>query len=711
MLFGGCGITDAPAPDPDRFINMAVIGGAEQVGLPQTQLAQPLSVRLQSTITDEPIRSREVTFTASTGSGIVFNPARAITDTNGIARTQVRLGNAIGRHVVQITFEGNPGAPATATIEAAMNPVIAQVAPAAVVAGSTIVITGENFSTQPQLNEVVIDGSRAQVLTATSTRIEARLSACLPTRAANVTVNRGALVSGAARLDVTATTGTALNPVRGQAIAINDATGVSCLRIPAQPATAEYLVITQHAANSGTQQVPFRLVGLRTGSSATTQPAAVTAQRNVLQVQEQNAAQTFRAQLHERQTEIVRRMRARPQASEQLAADVPAVGHRRDFRVFVPRRPAAVITAVARAVGTHVVIYEDVEAANSVPQSDIENVLRLLDDPIFPTNLAVYGTASDLDRNERVVVLLTPAVNRLTQPGENSFINGYFDSCDLVNVAECPDTNSGEVMYSVVPDPTGRWGLTHSVQSVVRLLPPLIAHELAHLIHFNQRALVSNIRSVEELWLSEAIAHFAEDTVASVLRSRGLTALADDLLRENLVRARFFLAAPEKTSLVASSGTGTLGERGAGWLFLKYLNQRAGGNLLRRLETSTQTGAASVTSIAGVPWMSLLRDWSVAVFAAGSPDLAGVTLPPEQTLGGFDLRSAVASVANGVFPLNTNQLSDGDFSVDWSFIPSSTSVSKLNVPPGTTVNLILAGERGGSFVTAAQPQVLILRLR
>jgi hypothetical protein len=36
LIVSGCGITDAPPPDPDRFINMAVVAGGEQVGLPDS---------------------------------------------------------------------------------------------------------------------------------------------------------------------------------------------------------------------------------------------------------------------------------------------------------------------------------------------------------------------------------------------------------------------------------------------------------------------------------------------------------------------------------------------------------------------------------------------------------------------------------------------------------------------------------------------------
>jgi hypothetical protein len=242
-------------------------------------------------------------------------------------------------------------------------------------------------------------------------------------------------------------------------------------------------------------------------------------------------------------------------------------------------------------------------------------------------------------------------------------------------------------------------------------LPPLVGHELAHLIHFNQRTLVSRVTAFEELWLSEAMAHLAEDTISGVLRGRGLTAEADAFARENLVRALFFLRSPEKTSLIASTGQATLEERGAGWLFLKYLNQRVGGGVLRRLQTSPQTGANSVTTASGIPWMTLMRDWAIAVYASGATDIGGITLPREQTLGGFDLRTALATISSQAFPLAPTQLANGDFSVDWKLAPSSTTFSRLTIAPGAAVNLVVAGDRGGDLDAAAQPQILLFRIR
>ena len=106
-----------------------------------------------------------------------------------------------------------------------------------------------------------------------------------------------------------------------------------------------------------------------------------------------------------------------------------------------------------------------------------------------------------------------------------------------------------------------------------------------------------------------------------------------------------------------------------------------------------------------------MRDWSVALFAAGSPDLAGVTLAPNYTFGSFDMRGVVAAVSGQGYPLKPGDLGASDFSADRTLAPSATTFARLTVAAGAGVNLIVAGDRGGEFATAAQPQLTIFRIR
>ena len=208
-----------------------------------------------------------------------------------------------------------------------------------------------------------------------------------------------------------------------------------------------------------------------------------------------------------------------------------------------------------------------------------------------------------------MIILLSPAVNQLTPKGSNGYIAGFFNPCDLVEDIVCAG-NLTEVFYAVVPDPEGHYGLGHKRETLLRSLPSVLAHELQHMIHFNRRVLLG--KSVEEdLWLQEALAHSAEDTIGGVFLARGDEARAHYFREKNYRRAALYLADPTRASIVDFQYSGTLEDRGAAWLFLKYLTDRFGGDVLQRLTDDSQIGTANVTSTTHTEWETLLGNFAV----------------------------------------------------------------------------------------------------
>jgi len=78
--------------------------GNLQFGTPGSTLANPLVVRAQSE-TGLPISGVTVTFTVTFGGGSV-SPATAVTDANGLASTQLKLGSGGGINVVTVSAPG-----------------------------------------------------------------------------------------------------------------------------------------------------------------------------------------------------------------------------------------------------------------------------------------------------------------------------------------------------------------------------------------------------------------------------------------------------------------------------------------------------------------------------------------------------------------------------------------------------------------------------
>jgi len=251
-------------------------------------------------------------------------------------------------------------------------------------------------------------------------------------------------------------------------------------------------------------------------------------------------------------------------------ARVPEVGETRTFEVLNGEGSFEEVTAVARHVGSRAVIYVDRNAPEGgFREGDLAAFGGEFDDPIHPVVTDVFGDESDLDGNGRVVILFTPVVNGLTERGSGSFVGGFFFGIDLLEDRE--GSNGGEIFYALVPDPEGEFGDPRSRHRVLETVPAILAHEFQHMVHFNERVLVRGAPSTEALWLSEALATASEDLVARTFFARGRPERARAFREGNYVRAIRFFRDPGDVSLVVSSGQGSLAERGAGWLFIRYL--------------------------------------------------------------------------------------------------------------------------------------------
>jgi hypothetical protein len=328
----------------------------------------------------------------------------------------------------------------------------------------------------------------------------------------------------------------------------------------------------------------------------------------------------------------------------------------------------------------------------------------MFDDPIYPTDVEIFGTPSDVDDNDKIIILLTPRVNALTDSDENGFIAGFFYGCDLVDSERCSDTNSAEIFYSMVPDPTGQFSAPRSRQIVLRTVPGVLAHEFQHMISFGRKG------RLDQLWLSEGLAHMAEELVGRVFQERGDATTAADFRNPNFSRARSYLGSPASTSLVDEESPGTLALRGAGWLFVEYIFQHYGGNeLMNRLTGAAALGADNVQAQTNRPWEDVFSEFVVALWASGAPELAGVALEPHLTFGNFALRGLVGPVAG--YPLRPQTFDFGDLTRSGKLLPGSGDYFLARAASGsiTPFTLSLSGRFGGAFATGS-PRLAVLRV-
>jgi hypothetical protein len=574
------------------------------------------------------------------------------------------------------------------------------VEPAAVKPGDLLRLRGGGFSADPALDVVLIDGVRARVRTASEFALEVEVPSCLPARQASVIVGVGDARSSLLPLEVLAggPAATSLGVAGDRTVRVTD--GSECLKLAGG---ARYLVLVQSAGSIGGARYGFSLRGLSSGAGAhaARSVAPLGAPRG------EDAALDWERALRAREEQALSSLRAGNGVSAAAAVRaaqsrvVPTVGEERTFQVPTIDGRFAPVRAVARLVTERAVFFLDVDApAGGLPEGELGALARDFDDPVIGLVTGTFGASSDIDGNGRVIVLSTPAVNRLTPRGSSGFVGGFFFGVDLL--PDAASGNAGEVLYTLVPDPEGVYGDPRPAGLIRAALPSILAHELQHLVHFNQRMRVRAASRSEALWLSEALAQSAELLVADSLAARGRSADAPLYKNPTLTRAREYLAAPGGVSLLGSAGEGTLAERGAGWLFLRYLQAQHGGTeLLRALTWSTRTGQENVEAATSRAWMDVFSDWSVALFTDGLAGFGGGRLHYPDV----ELRALLAS-EQSPFPLAPRALS-GEIALTGERITGSTEYYLWDARGAAVVALQLAGVSGG---TPAPEARLILRV-
>lgn len=664
---------DSAGP-PEPAATLAVRAGDAQYAVPGELIPEPLEVFVTRGVTGDPASDVEVRWRVASGSGASLTETVSRTDTRGVAITRLRVGSAAGTYVVEASTSSMTNGPARFEMFAVLQPVVSSVLPASAAAGETIVIQGENFGAGAS---VIIDDLRARVTSATATELRAVVPACVPTAQSELRVTFGTVTSAPVSLATTAIAQTPLDLALG---ASRTLTGneLDCFALPG---TQGFLLAVQNTAAEWGPRLRYEL-GAELENDITVTAHTAT-------------AGDFEAQLRAREAALDGPLAAREPFA--IASAVPDVGDRRTFSVLRPDFSFKEIRADVRAVGRHAVIYIDEEAPDGgFTASAITHLLELFDDWIYPTDVALFGQPSDLDANDRVVILFTPAVNQLTPRGSNSFIAGYFYGCDLREKQQCSGSNRGEVFYSLVPDPNAVFGSSRTVDDVLDNVPAVLAHELQHMIHFTRRN-----GSLDALWLSEALAHEAERQVQDAMRASGNT---DERLFgiPNRVRARAYLRSTDDASLLGPESPGSLEFRGGAWLLLRFLMGRHGeAELLRTLTNSTRTGVDNVETATGRNWSDILADFAIASWADGSTIESA--LPSSQQFTNLDLRAEFMLTAEaGIVPsafLRAGELEAASFAM-FLVQPDAQSVKR---------RVRLQGWDGLELHEAASPQLVILR--
>ena len=285
------------------------------------------------------------------------------------------------------------------------------------------------------------------------------------------------------------------------------------------------------------------------------------------------------------------------------------------------------VEADLKYTGDHTLLYVDVETpALFVTDAEAENLGRVFDAGIYGTDRSFFGNESDINHDQRVAILLSPVVNRMTpagSAGSQGFIAGYFLPNDLLpGLLDSRLTNAREIFYTMVPDPTGQFGNVFPKDWTLPIIESVLAHEFLHMILFNYRVLIYGqgylADYMEDLWLEEGIAHIAENL--------------NGYESSNVARANRYLVDPGDVTLIY--GGDGLEERGASFLFLRHLGDRFGTGTYRNLVQSKKTGVANIEAVTAELFNELFADWSAACYLSGR----GITSDERFNYSSIDLQ-------------------------------------------------------------------------
>jgi hypothetical protein len=514
----------------------------------------------------------------------------------------------------------------------------------------------------------------------------------------------------------------------GAYAAVDPTQTAGCALFPANPAgsTIEYLVVPLSASS-----IPDDAEGFKLGGN----PLAAPPRAGVVRAGPSVAQQfDLRLRIAERElaAQVPAPLRAPPRVS--VAAIPVDSGNVRTFKVCNtldcdPRTPSTLssVTATALKVGVHIAIYVDNAAPQPLTQTDLDTLRAVFDTRLYETDTLAFGRESDIDNNGMVIVLMTGKVNAMVTAAKcaTGFVAGYFFGADLITTPPFATGNSGEIFYSIVPDPAGTLSCAHSLADVTQLVPVTFVHEFQHMISFNQHFLVRG-DFPEDLWLNEGLSHYAEENGGrTFLRSSPPdTATFCTYVFGDVYNAGQYFTAPQSYFLVDTAGIGGLANRGAYWLFVRYLVDQVGATLgsadsvTRRLDMTALRGAANVShATGGTSFPTILERWALANYVS---DLPGFSAPSELQYLTWQFRSAFPALRTACnttrfpaqFPLVPAVLDATSVQVTGMLHAGSGTYYRLQQVAGAPkFSLLFSNSAGAALRTTLSPRLTVIRLQ
>ena len=414
----------------------------------------------------------------------------------------------------------------------------------------------------------------------------------------------------------------------------------------------------------------------------------------------------------------------------------PAVGSTRTFRVLGDSTGTVfkTVTASLAYAGNNVLLYIDTASpAGGFSTAQLQAFGTLFDQTMYPIDTGAFGQPSDIDQNGHVIMLMSPAVNALTTQSQctsEGYVAGFFEEEDLAGGPNDPDSNNGEIFYSIVPDPNGTVSCAHSVADLGNDVPATFLHELQHLISFSQHVVVHG-GNPEEGWLDEGLSIVAEELGSLYYENKyppptgrsDPTQIFPDssqgFVSDFLYDSYQYALLPDTASLTLHSDSDDgFSWRGGDWLLMRYLGDQYGSRIWKTFDQSNLTGVPNIAAGTGQPFPTTFANFGLALYVDSLPGLPRTTAP---AVNRFVTRN-VRQLWNRLF-ITSGGASDVPLAEPVQLFPVTSDTSTAVMDPGTmsffrldtpsnstTVSVQFAAPGGVALGNVVYPQLAIFRL-
>jgi len=519
-----------------------------------------------------------------------------------------------------------------------------------------------------------------------------------------------------------------------QYVSIDPGPDSGCMVFPATTVSpAEYLIVPQLTSGVPGQTAGFRLGGdtILPAPSAAIEPSA-----------ELGTAELFHTFLRlgdeRRSWGFAPESDVGPRPRASASGNPPGMNSLRTFQVCAKTDCSRFdrVGARVRAVKSKVAIFVDTLApAGGLDSTALDNIATLFDQRLYAIDTAAFGRESDIDSNTVVLVLMTNTVNKLVTASAcnasgGSFVAGFFFGADLDPAFRNDSrSNKGEVFYSIVADPGGTLSCAHSTSLVETFVPITFIHEFQHMISFGQHVLTRGGNG-EVLWLNEGFSHYAEELGGrSYALSPGgqvtdctVSTTECNYYYGDLLDANDYLDSTSRHFLLPTAGIGSLAERGAAWLFVRYVVDKysAGSTradwdtLTRSLVGTAQTGAQNIATVTGDPFTTVVSRWALANYVT---DLGSA--PPELQYNSWRLHAVYSSLHTqrpntfqNFYPLVPTISAGRDVNLSGTLRAGSGIYYRATQPPGDPgFTLSFTAPNGAPLSAASMPRLNVIRLQ